>query len=677
MAPQLKQISRKHYSEEDIARCIEAIDSGMTVYAGCKQFGIPMSTIVYRRSGHWKQKCNPGPSPVLSKQEEQQIVNWLNGRKWMAGFMRRNPGFSIRTPEAVSLASGRVTEKDIRGWFQVVDNWLTANQMREILKDPTRVFNGDETSFYMHPKSKEVIARTGSRNVYEIEQAPGKQNITVVFTFGASGVVVNPHVILPGKRLRKEVAQSFPSQWGLGQSERGWMDTNNFREYIVKIFHPFLVGLGVQFPIILFVDGHTSHKALEIADVCLSLGIVLISLYPNTTHITQPADVAVFKPLKSQWKRSVEEWRFENQGCVLTMQHFGSVLEKTVKKGITSEAIQNGFRLCGLQPFDPNALDYTKCIGKASSKAAEPPGTVETSEATVSFPVSLPLNNREPERTTMQNYGAEHTVSISLDRVVQAYDLIGSQTVAKIEGDINQLTREERIIRYLYREFIRPYISFHEQSTFNETRISSDVQVDSNVTRTIESSDAHVLPSSSTMSIDINNCEVVYEEDIGTCYTKLPQVVELVQTVDDNQKKANKSTADYDECDMMSDEVVAKQQELDNVTQLNNFENGMASDDNKINNTPVQFDNVLQEVTNKDQALVKRRLSDVLRLPPTPRRCSKHRNYAKQFQPVLTAGERLEAIRKKEEEKEEKERHKKRRAMEREDAKLKREILKI
>lgn len=82
---------------------------------------------------------------------------------------------------------------------------------------------------------------------------------------------------------------------------------------------------------------------------------------------------------------------------------------------------------------------------------------------------------------------------------------------------------------------------------------------------------------------------------------------------------------------------------------------------------------MLQEVTNKRQLVVKRRLSDILRLPPTPRRSTKHRNYARQFQPILTAGEHLEEIRKKEEEKVEKEQQKKRKAMERQDAKLKQE----
>lgn len=459
----------------------------------------------------------------------------------MAGFMRRNPGFSFRTPEAVSTASSRVSEKDIRGWYDTTEYWLTENELREILDDPTRVFNGDETSFYLHPKTKEVIARIGSRNVYEVEQADGKKNITVMFAFGASGVIVTPHVILPGQRIRTEVAQSFPADWGLGLSENGWMDVRNFREFIRKIFYPFLVRAGVKFPVILFVDGHVSHKALEVADLCQSLGIVLICLYPNTTHITQPADVAVFKPLKSEWKRLVEEWRYEHQGCILGLPHFGTVLSKAVESGITVQTIQNGFRACGLYPFDQNAVDYSKCLAKATS--IEPEATVlETDLDLANTPevTDSPVNEDEYELPTLQSDSPEQSVKISMDRIVEAYDLIGSQTIARIEGDVNLLTREERVIRYFYREFVRPYISFQDLSLAEETRaVSSDQVLEATHVSPHVSSVDHTFASLSPMHIDINCCEVIYAEDIRTpleIITTEPTEASLPEPGADNSK---------------------------------------------------------------------------------------------------------------------------------------------
>nr|XP_029732000.1 stress response protein NST1-like [Aedes albopictus] len=582
----------------------------------------------------------------------------------MDEFLRRNPGFSFRTPEAVSLASSRVSEEDIRGWFRMVDKWLSEKQMREILEDPTRVFNADETSFYLHPVSKEVIARTGSRNVYEVQQAVAKQNVTVMFAFGASGVVVTPHVILPGKRIRKEVAQGFPADWGLGLSDRGWMDSPNMGEFIVRILHPYLVKHGIKLPVILFVDGHSSHNALEVADLCLSKGIVLIALYPNTTHITQPADVAVFKPLKSEWKRSVDEWRNEHQGCALTMPHFGRVLEKAVERGIKPTTIQNGFRICGLHPFDPDAVDYSKCVAKAKTTAlVEAPETIDSAEPSVP-PVGPQESFQETlEQTSRQADGPG--VTISYDRIIEAYDIIGPSTIAKIEGAANLLSREERIIRFFYRQFVRPHINFTDMPPSMETCTPSNDQLHLDTI-----SNADPVADSTSVQIDINNCEIVEVDDISAYCEKLD--LTHAESLIDSLEHANaiNSCADSNEDNEPNEpetKHLIEQDLLDCGATPNNIEG------ESFHESPISDHEGLQDITNKPQMAKVRRLSDVLRLPPTPCRSVKHRNYARQYHPVLTAGERLEELRKKEQQKVEMEQQKKRKALERQDAKQKRE----
>lgn len=435
--------------------------------------------------------------------------------------MRRNPGFSLRTPETVSSASARVSEGDIRGWFRSIRGWLEKHDMLEILDCPERVFNGDETSFYLHPKSKEVLARTGSRNVYEVEQAPGKQNVTVMFAFSAAGCIVPPHVILPGKRLRKEVIAGFPDAWGIGQSERGWMDVNNFRSYIQNILHPFLVQQNVVFPVIFFVDGHASHKSLEVADLCLSLGIVLISLYPNTTHITQPADVAVFKPLKDEWRRGVEQWRSDHHGEILTLVHFGKVLAQTVAQGIKPASIKNGFRVCGLCPFEPDNVDYSKCIARtcnapeeseASNHEIDPPAELAPSPlspqhdsfTTVDLQSST-LNTRDNTAVSLQT--TDECVSVHINKIIQAVDMIGPQTMSRIQGNVGLLSRDERTIRFFYQEFVRPYISVTNCDTvdgedINRLQIASDILVPDMVTDPAAIDDSILMCSIAATSND-------------------------------------------------------------------------------------------------------------------------------------------------------------------------------
>lgn len=84
----------------------------------------------------------------------------------------------------------------------------------------------------------------------------------------------------------------------------------------------------------------------------------------------------------------------------------------------------------------------------------------------------------------------------------------------------------------------------------------------------------------------------------------------------------------------------------------------------------------LQDNTNDQQPNRKRRLSSFFKLASTPRRKVKHRNYSIPYNPVLTAGERLEEMRIKEEKKKENENLKLMKAKERVAARIRREEIK-
>ena len=39
--------------------------------------------------------------------------------------------------------------------------------------------------------------------------------------------------------------------------------------------------------------------------------VIILYALPSTTQIMQPADVCVFKPLKTEWKKTVREWQLK------------------------------------------------------------------------------------------------------------------------------------------------------------------------------------------------------------------------------------------------------------------------------------------------------------------------------------------------------------------------------
>ncbi|XP_062565900.1 uncharacterized protein LOC134228140 [Armigeres subalbatus] len=497
--PKNKQGKNQHHNDESIVQqCILNVKTGrQTIYGASKSFGIPESTIRYRLSDKWTQKTRKGPSTVLSSEEEEKLVAWLKdrqqrgipvvketlyskvksffdakacftpkpnpfrnnrpGRKWFNSFLKRNKSITLRTPEAVSAASAKVSEADIRGWFDKVYTYFEERGLSEILQDPSRVYNGDETSFFLHPKTKAVLAARESRNVYEVEHANSHLNITVMFSFAADGSIVPPDVILPMKRLRTDLLRTFPADWGVGKSAKGWMDADNFALYIQKVFYHFLLKKGVTFPVIYFVDGHSSHMAAEVADLCLELEIFLVVLYPNTTRITQPADVGIFKPLKNAWKAAVSEWHDTHNGEILSLDHFGPVLQEAMKRGILASSVINGFRACGLYPFNADNIDYSKCIAKSAASAINQEVSVET-PVPIASPSSTSLPAQVSDNLIAHPSYITDSVIIPFTTIKQVLKDIGEERLRKITTCL-ELNSDEIVIKTIFEKLLRPFHS--------------------------------------------------------------------------------------------------------------------------------------------------------------------------------------------------------------------------
>lgn len=112
------------------------------------------------------------------------------------------------------------------------------------------------------------------------------------------------------------------------------MTNDCFLGYLKDHFFPFVKCIsGITFPVLLLVDGVSSHISLDVAGIklvrlasipylititresefCRETRIILYALLPNTTHILQPADVAIFGPLKKKWFRGTRQWLIENK----------------------------------------------------------------------------------------------------------------------------------------------------------------------------------------------------------------------------------------------------------------------------------------------------------------------------------------------------------------------------
>ena len=147
-----------------------------------------------------------------------------------------------------------------------------------------------------------------------------------MFSFSAAGGMVPPMLIYPFQRIPADIVREVPTGWGIGRSENGWMTSETFYEYVATTFNYYLTTNEIVRPVVYFVDGHKTHLTLQVSRLCSELGIILISLYPNVTRIFQPADVALFFPVKNEWKKELAVSRKAHPLESVTRRHVAPLL---------------------------------------------------------------------------------------------------------------------------------------------------------------------------------------------------------------------------------------------------------------------------------------------------------------------------------------------------------------
>ena len=147
-------------------------------------------------------------------------------------------------------------------------------------------------------------------------------------------------------------------QWMDGQ----WMD----RQYGVEIkWLKHFVDHVKPTPskkVVLFVDGHVSHKSYEAIEYARANGIEMISFPPHTTHKLQPLDKTYFGPLKQYYVQACDRWTVNHPGKRICFYSIAGLFAEAFAKASTLDKGVAGFSSCGLWPFNPDVFteaDFT------------------------------------------------------------------------------------------------------------------------------------------------------------------------------------------------------------------------------------------------------------------------------------------------------------------------------
>lgn len=242
------------YSEQQMLNAIaDCKMNNNSIRETAKKYNVPTSTLISKITGtRPAERSKNGPKPMLGSAVEVKIVKCLftladagfpiskpqlldivadfaskqpnnpfkTGRpsdKWFRLFRSRHPTLSMRVAQNISRARAGVTEENLRNWFDRVSKLCETKNCTEALADPTRVYNLDETAFFLSPEVDKVMAKKGAKTVYNVTKSSDRQCTTVLMGGNAAGCLAPSMIVFKAKNIPKNISEHLPDSWGIGE----------------------------------------------------------------------------------------------------------------------------------------------------------------------------------------------------------------------------------------------------------------------------------------------------------------------------------------------------------------------------------------------------------------------------------------------------------------------------
>lgn len=386
--------SRKYldFTSEQLEECLGAIQSGeMSQRAAAEFYKISISTIKRRLKSRLEPSSavnRPGHPTVFTQQEELSFATHLiklcdfgfpleeldfrfivkcyldkqgkrvnifkdnmPGPDWAKSFLKRRSELSVRFANNIKRARAAIDEQTITEYI---------NNLSEVTNDvpPENIYNYDETCMSDDPGRIKIICRRGTKYPERVINS-SKSNISVMFCGNAGGSVIPPYVIYRAEHLWTTWTENGPQGARYNRTKHGWIDLVTFEEWFVAQLLP--VMKKQEGKKVMIGDNLSSHISLKVIKLCEENNIHFVCLPPNSSHLTQPLDVAYFRPMKAKWRQIPIRWKQSeagrNAGC-LPKDQFPMLLRTVLDelKPKMESNIKAGFKKSGIFPSDKDVI---------------------------------------------------------------------------------------------------------------------------------------------------------------------------------------------------------------------------------------------------------------------------------------------------------------------------------
>ena len=207
----------------------------------------------------------------------------------------------------LNTAKPTVAEKDrnICSTTQTITDFynLTFTETLSEGVPPDLTFNADETHAEVKIAEKVLVPHGAKRAAVENEFSK-TPHITAMVTLNAAGDQFPPYLLVPLKYLPRDLATLvLRDRIVIGGSTNGYMEDDNFAswtEWFIQRVNELRKArqYAPNRKAILFLDGHITRNNKHVMKNFARANIVVIIFPPHMTHLMQPFDTTVARPLK-------------------------------------------------------------------------------------------------------------------------------------------------------------------------------------------------------------------------------------------------------------------------------------------------------------------------------------------------------------------------------------------
>ena len=229
-----------------------------------------------------------------------------------------------------------------RRWL---DDWFVI--FNQLGRDPSKIYNMDETSIYLDFPSSYTFEKKGKRRVKAVTAGSERTRLSAAFTASADGRKSKIYIIIPRET-------PFPDYMPPDNVIVTYKTGGTFNESIICDYLEQVMSEKSS-ESTLIIDSARCHLTSKVCEKFNALKLQKVFVMPRMTNLLQPADVGWFAVIKKQLHDKWNEWflseahsftRFGNMrspGYVLCIQWLSEIWEQ-----FPEYLIINSFEHCGV-----------------------------------------------------------------------------------------------------------------------------------------------------------------------------------------------------------------------------------------------------------------------------------------------------------------------------------------